>query len=314
MSHGLAVAVATTLLSELGICDLQTFTNMVRHDTKGVLAALESDACRAAADAAAVEPAAASTAADAVMAVQVMLMRNELQTVEQTVAELRISASPPTIQRASMAASWQRRSELPSLRAAAAADRKAAAAEKKAAAAEKKAAAVERAEAAALLEAAAAEQHAAEKLMQTATAKLADASQKLCDARELRESVSAGFEKAAREIAAVDAAHTERKSERATSVQLQSELASVTAAAAAAEQERAKAERQIERVEAQMVWLKGVESILRAELWDVENEYAEQREVWERERSVGCALLCHPLVLRARGRGRARTGSLREDC
>jgi hypothetical protein len=57
MSHGLAVAVATTLLSELGICDLQTFTNMVRHDTKGVLAALESDACRAAADAAAVEPA-----------------------------------------------------------------------------------------------------------------------------------------------------------------------------------------------------------------------------------------------------------------
>ena len=123
--------------------------------------------------------------------------------------------------------SWQRRSELPSLRAAAAADRKAAAAEKKAAAAEKKAAAVERAEAAALLEAAAAEQHAAEKLMQTATAKLADASQKLCDARELRESVSAGFEKAVREIAAVDAAQAERKSERATSVQLQSELASL---------------------------------------------------------------------------------------
>ena len=61
------------------------------------------------------------------------------------------------------------------------------------------------------------------------------------------ESVSAGFEKAAREIAAVDAAQAERKSERATSVQLQSELASVTAAAAAAEQERAKAERQIER-------------------------------------------------------------------
>ena len=55
-----------------------------------------------------------------------------------------------------------------------------------------------------------------------------------------------------------------------------------------------------------MVWLKGVESILRAELWDVENEYAvaEQREVWER--SVGCAL-CHPLVLI---RARAGTGSL----
>ena len=70
MSHGLAVAVATTLLSELGICDLQTFTNMVRHDTKGVLAALESDACRAAADAAAVEPAAASTAHTAHVSVQ----------------------------------------------------------------------------------------------------------------------------------------------------------------------------------------------------------------------------------------------------
>ena len=53
--------------------------------------------------------------------------------------------------------------------------------------------------------------------------------------------------------------------------------------------------------------------MLRAELWDVENEYAEQLEVWERERSVGRAL-CHPLLLRARGLGRARTGSLREDC
>ena len=175
-----------------------------------------------------------------------------------------------------------------------------------AAAAEKKAAAVERAEAAAVLEAAAAEQHAAEKLMQTATAKLADASQKLRDARELRESVSAGFEKAAREIAAVDAAQAERKSERATAVQVQSELASVTAAAAAAEQERAKAEKQIERVEAQMVRLKGVESMLRAELWDVENEYAEQREAWERERSVGCAL-CHPLALRARAAAGGRS-------
>ena len=47
------------------------------------------------------------------------------------------------------------------------------------------------------------------------------------------------------------------------------------------------------------------ERILRAELWDVENEYAEQREVWERERSVGCALLCHPLVLS----GRAAAGA-----
>ena len=76
---GLAVAVANALLSELGICDLPSFTSMVRHDTAGVLAALESDACRAAADAAAVEPAAASMAADAAMAVQEQLMRDELR-------------------------------------------------------------------------------------------------------------------------------------------------------------------------------------------------------------------------------------------
>ena len=70
----------------------------------------------------------------------------------------------------------------------------------------------------------------------------------------------------------------------------------------------AKAERQIEREKAQLEGLKCVESMLRAELWNVENEYAEQREAWEqersvleRERSVGCAL-CHPLVLRARTR------------
>ena len=139
---GLAVAVANALLRELGICDLPSFTSMVRHDTAGVLAALESDACRAAADAAAVEPAAASMAADAAMTLQLQLMRDELRTVEQ---ELRSPATPPTIQRAAMAASWQRRSELPSLRAAAAADRKAAAAEKEAAACERAMAAAVRA-------------------------------------------------------------------------------------------------------------------------------------------------------------------------
>ena len=45
--------------------------------------------------------------------------------------------------------------------------------------------------------------------------------------------------------------------------------------------------------------LKCVESILRAELWKEEIEHAEQREAWERERSVGCAL-CHPLIIRKR--------------
>ena len=83
---------------------------------------------------------------------------------------------------------------------------------------------------------------------------------------------------------------------------MRAEVASLTAVAAAAEEERAKAERQIERVKAQMEGLKCVESMLRAELWNVENEHAEQCEAWERERSVGCAL-CHPLVLRARTAG-----------
>ena len=135
--------------------------------------------------------------------------------------------------------------------------------------------------------------------MQTAKAMLADATQKLRLAREARESVRAGFEKAAAEAAAVAAAQTERERERAATEQLQLELASVTAAAAAAEEERAKAEKRIGRVEEQMKGQKCVESILRTELWREENEHAEQCEAWERERSVGCAL-CHPLVLRAR--------------
>ena len=79
---------------------------------------------------------------------------------------------------------------------------------------------------------------------------------------------------------------------------------SVTAAAEAAEEERAKAERRIGRVEEQMDGLKCVESMLRAELWNAENEAAEQREAWERERAIGCGL-CHPLQpLVFRGRGR----------
>jgi len=111
--------------------------------------------------------------------------------------------------------------------------------------------------------------------------------------------VSAGFEKAAREAAASAAAQAERESERAATDQLQSELASVTAAGVAAEEERAKAERQIEREKAQLESLKCAESILRAELWKVEIEHAEQCEAWERERLVGCAL-CHPLIIRKR--------------
>ena len=220
------------------------------------------------------------------------LVRDELRTVEQEAAGLRSPAQSPTIKRAALAQSWQRRSELPSLRAAAAADRKAAAAEKKAAA-------IQRAEAAAVREEAAAQKRAAEQLMQTAKAELADATQKYRDACEMRESVSAGFEKAAREAAAAAAAQAERERERATRDRLQAELMSVSAAAAAAEEERAKAEKRIGRVEEQMKGQECVESILRTELWREENEHAEQFEAWEQERSVGCPL-CHPLVLRAR--------------
>ena len=95
---------------------------------------------------------------------------------------------------------------------------------------------------------AAAQKHAAEQLMQTAKAKLADAAQKYQDARELRESVSAGFEKAAREAAAAAAAQAERERERAARDQLQAELMSVSAAAAAAEEERAKAKKNARRL------------------------------------------------------------------
>ena len=48
-------------------------------------------------------------------------------------------------------------------------------------------------------------------------------------------------------------------------------------------------------LEAQMKGLNAVESTLCAELWNEENDHAEQREAWEEERSVGCAL-CHPLI------------------
>ena len=167
MSEAVVAAVATALLSELGICDLATFTEMVRSDANAVLAVLESEACCDAADAAATN--AATTLAAATpppdVALQLQLLRDELRMVEQELTKLRSPAAPaPTIQRAAVAESWQRRSELPSLRAAAAADRKAAAADKKAAA-------VQRAEAAAVREAAAAQKHAAEQLMQTAKAK-----------------------------------------------------------------------------------------------------------------------------------------------
>ena len=294
MSEAVVAAVARVLFSELHICSLETFTATIEFDAAAVIDALQSDACRAAADAATALPVPAPSADLMAMTLQVQLMRDELRSVEQDLAVLRMPATPRTIQRAAVAESWQRRADLPSLRAAAAADRKAAAREKKAAA-------VERAEAAAVCEAAAAQKHAAEELMESAKAKLAVAAQKLCDARELRESVNAGLEKAAAEAAAVAAARAEKERERATTIQLQSEFASVTAAAAAAEEERAKAERQIGRVKEQMEGLKCVESILRTELWREENEHAEQCEAWERERSVGCAL-CHPLVLRARAR------------
>ena len=130
MSEAVVAAVARALFDELYICDLPTFTATFKHDAAAVIDVLQSDACRAAADAAAVEPAAASMAANAAMAVQAQLMRDELRTLEQEVAEVCMPAAPRTIQRAAVAESWQRRTELPSLRAAAAADRKAAAAER----------------------------------------------------------------------------------------------------------------------------------------------------------------------------------------
>jgi hypothetical protein len=178
MSEAEVAAVARALLSELGITNLATFTETIRFDADAVVAVLESDACRAAADAAATLPVPAASAGDvSAMAMQAQLMHDELRSVEQEIAELRSPRAPPTIQRTAIAASWQQRSELPSLRAAAAADRKAAAAEKRAAA-------FERAEAAAMCEAAAAQQHAAEQLMQTAKAKLADAANRFNKAHE----------------------------------------------------------------------------------------------------------------------------------
>ena len=210
------------------------------------------------------------------VALQLQLMRDELRSIEWEQAGLRIPATSPTTHRVAVAQSWQRRLELPSLRAAVAADRKAAAREKKAAA-------IEMAEAAAAREAAAAQKHAAEQLMETAKAKLTDAANRLNTARELREATHAGFERRAAEAAAVAAAQAEREGEKASIVQLQSELSSVTAVAAAAEEERAKAEREMESV-------KCVESVLRAESWKEEIEHAEQREAWESARlAVRCA-------------------------
>ena len=256
MSEQEVHAVANALFSELHIVDLNTFTATFEHDAAGVLAVLKGEACRAAADAAAVSPAPVPAADVMAMVLQIQVMRDELRTVEQEVEELRSAATSPTIARAAVAESWQRRSELPSLRAAAAA-------EMKAAAKEKKAAAVAMAEAAAVSEAAAAKKRAAEQLMESAEAKLHEASQKLRNARELRESVNAGFEKAAAEAAAIAAMQAERQRERVTAVQLQSELASLREAAAVVEKEVAWAERKRESAQEQITHLQIVENILR---------------------------------------------------
>ena len=57
MSEAVVAAVARALFNELHICDLPTFTCTFKYDAAAVINVLESDACRAAADAAAVEPA-----------------------------------------------------------------------------------------------------------------------------------------------------------------------------------------------------------------------------------------------------------------
>ena len=107
MSEAIVAAVATALLSELGICDLATFTEMVRSDANAVhvLAVLESEACCDAADAAATD--AATTLAAATpppdVALQLQLLRDELRMVEQELTKLRSPAAPaPTIQRAAV--------------------------------------------------------------------------------------------------------------------------------------------------------------------------------------------------------------------
>ena len=102
---------ANALFSELHIVDLNTFTATFEHDAAGVLAVLKGEACRAAADAAAVSPAPVPVADVMAMALQIQVMRDELRTVEQEVEELRSAATSPTIARAAVAESWQRRSE-----------------------------------------------------------------------------------------------------------------------------------------------------------------------------------------------------------
>lgn len=263
------------MLNEYDIYDVDTLAANVGGVQGDVLAAwLKSDAVKtmAAADTpsclTAATPAATTPPPD--VALQLQLMRDELRSIEWELAGLRIPATSPTIHRGAVAQSWQRRLELPSLRAAAAADRKAAAREKKAAA-------IEMAEATAAREAAAALKHAAEHLMETAKAKLIDGANRFKAAWELREATHAGFERQAAEAAAVAAAQAEREGEKATIVQLQSELSSVRAAAAAAEEERAKAEREIERSRERIFVLQRAETDLMCE---VEAAYGESQREW----------------------------------
>ena len=183
-SQGLASA-----LAELGISNLADLVNLARAGpgvlNEMILGAVEHhDLEQRVAEAVIVLAAAADRRSDRLraMTLQVQLMRSELGSLEAQVVDLCAStfAAAPTIKRAACTQSWQRRDELPSARAAAAAERKAAAEDKKAAA-------VERAAAAAVCEEATAQKHAAEQLMESAKAKLAGAAGKLKEARELRE-------------------------------------------------------------------------------------------------------------------------------
>ena len=181
-SQGLASA-----LAELGISNLADLVDLARAGVLNemILGAVEHhDLEQRVTEAVIVLAAAADRRSDRLraMTLQVQLMRSELGSLEAQVVDLCAStfAAAPTIKRAACTQSWQRRDELPSARAAAAAERKAAAEDKKAAA-------VERAAAAAVCEEATAQKHAAEQLMESAKAKLAGAAGKLKEARELRE-------------------------------------------------------------------------------------------------------------------------------
>ena len=105
-------------------------------------------------------------------------------------------------------------------------------------------------------------------------------SQKQLDAHKAREAERVMAEKGARVAAAAAADRVAAAEERTMVAATHSELASLRAAAAATEEERARAEREVAKGRERIAWLERAEDDLRAELGEVRDAYDDSHDDW----------------------------------